>query len=521
MTYRTLKQLRISIAIVCTLMLFAVFSDIYEWLAPQQVRAFIYLQFVPSLLNFIQTAAWSAAGLFIVLLLTVLFGRLYCSTLCPLGVLQDVFTYIARKWSNKKMFFKHKKEIKWLRYSILALTAIALMGGFMLITTLLDPYSIAGRFFAYITKPIVIIGNNIVATFAAKANSYVVYKMAVNWPVASVLLSTLVMFSIIAYLSFKRGRLYCNAICPVGTLLGLLSKVSVFKIKIQSANCTKCAKCVSVCKSECIDLKTNIIDYSRCVTCFNCVAICPDNAIDYQTFKPTVAKTKSQPNSGRRQALATFVAIMAGIKLLKAKSITPQQVDGKRLWREDKKHPVSPPGSLSIERFNNTCTGCGLCVSQCPTQVLKPAYKEYGLAGFMQPHMNYSVGECNFNCTRCGEVCPTGAIKPLTTDQKHELQIGVVVFVKENCVVYTDETDCGACSEHCPTKAVDMVPYKGNLMIPAINPAICIGCGACEHPCPLPLGYKAIYVNGHAVHLKADKPTKEQAIHQLEEDFPF
>lgn len=522
MNYHTLKQLRVTLAIVCVLVVFAVFNDIYEWLSLSQVKALVYLQFVPSLLKFVQTAAWGAAGFLVVLVITVLFGRIYCSTLCPLGVLQDVFTYIARKRSRKKMFFKSKKEIKWLRYSVLGITASSMFLGFMLVASLLDPYSIAGRFFTYLAKPLVIMVNNVAAGLAAGANVYSVFKMAVNWPVVSVLTATVAMLLAVVYLSYKRGRLYCNTVCPVGTLLGLLSKVSVFKVKIDAAKCTKCAKCVSVCKSECIDLKTHAVDQSRCVTCFNCVAVCPDKAIDFKTLKPSVQKTTPQHHKGRREALATFVVLLAGIKLLKGNnSQEPIVVDGKKLWPEDKKHPVSPPGSKSIARFNHVCTGCGLCVSQCPTQVLRPAFKEYGLAGFMQPHMDYSVGECNFNCTRCSEVCPTGAILPLTKDEKQVLQIGKVVFVKENCVVYTDETDCGACSEHCPTKAVDMIPYKGNLMIPHINQDICIGCGSCEHPCPLPPGVKAIYVDGNTVHVKALKPKEEQAVQKVEEDFPF
>ncbi|MFT3740930.1 MAG: 4Fe-4S dicluster domain-containing protein [Breznakibacter sp.] len=520
MNYKTLKRLRVAVAIVCAVTTFLVFNDIYEWLSLSQIKAVVYLQFVPSLLKFIQVASWGTAGAFVVLLLTALFGRIYCSAICPLGILQDLFAYIARKRSRKKMFFKSKKEIKWLRYPILGVTMLAAFSGFMVVTSLLDPYSIAGRFFTYLTKPLVIIGNNAAAGVAAKANVYSVFKMAVNWPVASVLTATAATLLAVAYLSYKRGRLYCNTICPVGTLLGLLAKASIFKIKIDQAKCSKCAKCVSVCKSECIDLKAHAVDQSRCVTCFNCTAICPDKAIGFTSVKPSGQKPQLAHNKGRRDALATFVVLLASIRMLKGNN-RPQMVDGKKLVPENKKNPVSPPGSKTISRFNRICTGCGLCISQCPTQVLRPAYREYGLAGFMQPHMDYSVGECNFNCTRCGDVCPTGAILPHTKEEKQVLQIGKVVFVKENCVVYTDETDCGACSEHCPTKAVDMISYKGNLMIPHISQDICIGCGSCEHPCPLPPGVKAIYVDGNAVHQQARKPQEEKAVQKVEEDFPF
>jgi ferredoxin len=119
-------------------------------------------------------------------------------------------------------------------------------------------------------------------------------------------------------------------------------------------------------------------------------------------------------------------------------------------------------------------------------------------------------------------VCPTGAILPVSIEEKQLTQLGKAVFVKENCVVYTDGTDCGACSEHCPTKAVNMVPYEGNLLIPEVDQNICIGCGACEYPCPLDAPHKAIYVNGNAIHQAAEKPEEEeQTTAPVEDDFPF
>ena len=157
---------------------------------------------------------------------------------------------------------------------------------------------------------------------------------------------------------------------------------------------------------------------------------------------------------------------------------------------------------------------------KCPSHVLKPAFMEYGLAGMMQPTVSFEKGFCNFDCTVCGDVCPNGAILPISVEQKHLTQLGYVVFIKENCIVYTDETSCGACSEHCPTQAVAMVPYKDGLTIPHVNKEICVGCGGCEYVCPA-RPFRAIYIEGNPVQKEA-KPFKESEEHKMEiDDFGF
>ena len=154
------------------------------------------------------------------------------------------------------------------------------------------------------------------------------------------------------------------------------------------------------------------------------------------------------------------------------------------------------------------------------THILKPAFMEYGLAGMMQPTVSFEKGFCNFDCTVCGDVCPNGAILPISVEQKHLTHMGYVVFIEENCIVYTDGTSCGACSEHCPTQAVAMVPYKDGLTIPHVNKEICVGCGGCEYVCPA-RPFRAIYIEGNPVQKEA-KPFKESEEHKVEiDDFGF
>ena len=182
---------------------------------------------------------------------------------------------------------------------------------------------------------------------------------------------------------------------------------------------------------------------------------------------------------------------------------------------------VTPPGALGMRHYTRRCTACHLCISACPTGVLQPSINEFGVAGIMQPHMNYSTNYCNFECVICSEVCPSGAIMSLTEEAKKTTQMGQVHLILENCVVYAEQTACGACSENCPTQAVTMVPYINNLTLPEIKPEICIGCGACEYACPV-TPFKAIYVDGHEIHQVAQEPEAE-ALEQpdLEEEFPF
>ncbi|RQW08673.1 4Fe-4S dicluster domain-containing protein [candidate division KSB1 bacterium] len=525
--HKSLKWARFSFALFVLIVLTAIFADPYEWIPVQVIDSFLFFQFVPSLLSFIRFLSLLAAGgFFIIVLVTFVTGRLYCSVICPLGILQDVVNRIARWKSQKKRFFKFKKAQTALRITFLSIMAVATIAGAGWIVTWLDPHSLAGRFFTYILKPAVILANNLAAAVLTKIDVYSLHHQNSPIPSLAPVLITLVVSGGIGYFSWKRGRLFCNTICPVGTFLGVVSKYALFKVRFNRELCTRCGKCSANCKSECIDLKNFTIDHSRCVVCFNCLVSCPDDAL---SFSRTVRGAQSVVNeeidkintTSRRHFLVAALTMLTGNRLM-ALNNQKAPASTKKLIRNVKDHPVAPPGSVSIARFNEICTGCSLCVSACPTHVLQPALAEYGLAGFMQPRMDYKTSFCNFDCTRCGEVCPTSAILPLTREQKHVTQMGRVVFVKENCVVYTDETDCGACSEHCPTKAVKMVPYKNGLLIPEVNPDICIGCGACEYPCPLVTPYKAIYVNGHAVQQIAEKPQDEEKVEiKMEEDFPF
>jgi ferredoxin len=532
MQLKHLKPLRVTVSLFFLVIATLIFLDFRHEFSEGFITSFLYFQFGPSVIRMLQGIALVATGFIIILVLTALFGRVYCSTICPLGIFQDVISWFSIKLRKKKRPYKHAGPHNILRYSLLGLTVLFLFSGSILLLTLLDPYSNFGRFITYFARPGAVEANNWLASFFTGRGVYTFFPVSepsIRW---EIMVFPLLMLGLVIGLSWKNGRLYCNTVCPVGTLLGYVSRWSRYRIHIDEKSCSMCGRCNRICKSSCINFRESEIDFTRCVACYNCLSICPDDAIKYSSGhrqklpgnEPAAsAETGKHADTSKRNFLLTSMAMLFGINRFSkgADGHIPEPAQETKI-PEDRDCPVvSPPGSRSIDHFNNACTACTLCVGVCPTHVLQPSLFEYGIGGFLQPRMDFHSGFCNFDCTACGEVCPTGAILPLTRDQKHVAQIGVVKFEMENCVVYTDKTSCGACSEHCPTRACDMVPYIGELTIPEVNQDTCIGCGACEYICPT-RPYRAIYVDGNRRHEVADRPETQAVDKDVDfEEFPF
>ena len=523
MGLRHLKAIRIGVSAFFLTLIGALFLDFRNAFPPEAVHGLLYLQFVPSLLKFLNAAALGAAGFVGVAVLTVLFGRVYCSFVCPLGILQDVIGSLAGR-KRKRRRFRYTPPHNLLRYGLLALTVLVLLAGSGLLLNLLDPFSSFGRIFSDLLRPLVIAANNLAAMVLEPLGVHALYQVrwAVVAPVSAAVASATL--ALVAWLAAKHGRLYCNTVCPVGALLGLVSKIAPFRIRIEPAACDGCKRCEGVCKAGCIDTAAKAVDFSRCVGCYNCLAVCPGEGMrfDSRLKRPAAA---DPPEPARRGFILNSTIGLLGITGL-AEPAGPIVQSKPTTIPERVTCPVSPPGSGSVAHFSATCTACHLCVSACPSRVLVPTFIEFGVSGLMQPGMNFHAGHCNYECTVCLNVCPSGAIGPLDVETKKLTQLGVAKFIRENCVVYTDNTNCGACSEHCPTKAVHMVPYlntpEKRLVIPEVNPDICVGCGGCEYACPTK-PYKAIYVDGNPVHKRARKPAGKVVDKKVDykEDFPF
>jgi ferredoxin len=523
MGFKWLKRIRVVISLAFFILISFLFIDFANTFSGTWVNRILYFQFLPSVLKFINLLSVIATGFIIITLLSFLFGRVYCSFLCPLGTLQDIFHFFAQKLRKKKRR-KYYKPLNWLRFPIFIIALILLLVGNVLLLNMLDPYSVFGKITSNFLRPIYFEANNLLVFFLEKREVYTIKPVELKNTAWLSFGYAAFIFGLITWMTLKHGRLYCNSICPVGTLLGRFSELSLFKIKLDQVACTSCGICSNNCKANCIDTQNKFVDFSRCVGCLDCLYVCPGGGVKF-TFSPgTVKKNQLQPivKADRRDFVKKSVFIPVGLTAL-SKNLIAQEANKNKegMIPVVRENPVTPPGSVNQEHFVNYCTACTLCVSACPTQVLQPSFLEYGLAGMMQPRMDYKTSFCNFECIVCSEVCPTGAIKPIELETKKLTQLGKAKFIKENCVVYTDETACGACSEHCPTKAVDMVPYedKAGLTIPEVTEEICIGCGACEYACPT--DPKSIYVEGNVEHVLAEKPPEEEIEKQELEEFPF
>lgn len=476
-----LRRIRILLATLFFLSVTALFVDtmgtVQEWLGWTAK-----IQFLPALL---------AINIFVVVALvalTLLVGRVYCSVVCPLGVMQDIISWISGRRKKKKSRFSYSVEKKWLRYGILVAFFVAFIAGLGPVVALLAPYSSYGRMVSSVVSP----------------------------SLSPVAIVAAVSFIIVAILAWMGGRTYCNTICPVGTILGFFARFALFRPMIDTSKCNSCKRCAKKCKASCIDAKNHRIDYSRCVACMDCMNNCKHGALtlSYAYGKKSSAcnnssscnnssdKCSNEKTDGSRRSFLTLTATLAATSLIKAQE---KKVDGGLAAIEDKQEPnratpILPPGAKGARHLAHHCTACQLCVSECPNDVLRPSTN---LETLMQPEMSYENGYCRPECTRCSEVCPAGAIRPITVAEKSSIRIGHAVWIKKNCLPVTDGVSCGNCARHCPSGAIMMVHMDAEddeaPKIPVIDTERCIGCGACENLCPA-RPFSAIYVEGHERH---------------------
>jgi len=553
-----LKKIRVILATLCLVAVTLLFLDfsgtLHHWLG-----WLAKIQFLPAVL------ALNLVVIIALLLVTILFGRIYCSVICPLGVFQDGVANLSRK--GKKGKYSYSKEMKWLRYGVWVVFVVALIAGVNALVALLAPYSAWGRIVQNLLAPVWQWGNNLFASIAEKHESYSFYTKEVwlkSLPTFLVAIATLVAIVILAW---KNGRTYCNTICPVGTTLSFFSRFAMFRPVIDASKCKSCHLCEHKCKAACIDIDGGKkIDYSRCVDCFNCIDNCKFGALKYrfawgQPRQVASAGTLDHPTASLRSAppiasqseapvpplnvprvavvepakvpadfnapadrtrraflvgsaLALGGSALSGVKALaqtEPAEDEPVKIEGEGGFADiipkiapKRTVAITPFGSESVEAFYIHCTACQLCVAVCPNDVLRPSKD---LKHLMQPQMSFERGYCRPECVKCSEVCPAGAILKITPEEKTQWKVGTASIAPWLCLVDNGTVEeCGNCARHCPVGAIQMVKKVREdgktVMIPSVEEEKCIGCGACENLCPArPIS--AITVNGYQIHHKA------------------
>ena len=631
-----MKGLKIFRVIAATAIFIAALLSFLNFSMGWETNHILHIQFVPALLSLAAGTLGVALPLIILLLLTLIFGRVYCSFLCPTGILQDIIGRLARPFTRRTRTNPHslgagahntsagshstganagsststdsststgshsasagshssgansgsstsagssnsagyRKPHSILRYIILIATGLLFALGLAWPLTLLDPYSLFGKIASQFFGSIEIFLNNALANIFPNSIPYLKYTSiaTVSFIYGTIALITLILFSA------AHGRLYCNTICPVGTLLGLIGSKSLFQIRIDSNACKHCNACAKNCKSNCIDIKGQKVDTERCVVCFNCLQHCKFGALHYSLRRPaastsvgSAASTSSstsassstastsatsataagstastsatsasstgtsaastQPSGKIDKGLRTTLAGLAGLgtaiianKGTGSRFIPIKEYREKHLpenLRASQELGIMPPGAGRLEHFKQNCTGCYACVAACPGDVIKPATFEYGPDGILLPTLKYNGHFCGYECNACSNACPSGALSPLTLKEKKRTAIGKAIYMAGKCIVFQAGTDCGACDEHCPTKAITMVPVPGKsfLYYPKLNRDLCIGCGGCEYICPQKP--KAIKVVALADQSLAQEPTDDIQQEVEVNDFGF
>lgn len=511
---KSLKYIRISLAILSVLAITALFVGAYSPIA-DQLDFMARIQLVPAFLslNFI--------AIIILLVLTLFFGRVYCSVICPLGIFQDIILRLRKILSGKKKrakgLFHKEKNHSTVRLVISGCFLVVVLLGFLNVMALslgaiIEPYSAFGRMVTAFVNPIYDAVHNNMAEASALEGEYLYAPISRATPVVLFVIAA-VTFLVIAAFAFRTGRGYCNTVCPVGTLLGYISKISIFKVRFDNTKCVGCGSCERHCKASCIDTQNRSVDYTRCVDCMDCVNVCTKGAMKYtpisqcrSTLGNTVADNatpksekpgasdKHEGKDGRRVFLATLGTLTGSLLVKSAGTAIEKTTDGgltplKKRPAAKRNVRIVPPGAISQAHINAHCVGCQLCIQACPEGILSMSTE---FSTLMQPVLNYEDAYCRPLCTRCSNVCPAGVFKPLDKALKSSWKIGTAVVNYNECLSFNHIDSCGNCERHCPAGAITMVEDE----TPVVNENICIGCGACEVHCPV----------GTVASMSADQP---------------
>lgn len=410
---KALKYLRFVIALIVLSAVVLLFSG-----KDYPVRI-LDVQFTAALQRAVLDGTVFAACLFAgIVVLTLLFGRIYCSTLCPLGLAQELFGMLFRR----KIPVRKSNPFK---YVLAALVFGVLIGGSAAAARYIDPYTLFG---------------------SAASGAY----LGIG---AAAVLALFVAFG---------KRFFCVHICPVGAVLGVIAKHSVFQVGIDNRKCVSCGLCAAKCPTGSIDFKNKKVDNETCIKCFDCMGACRRGGIRFGR----ISAYPLAMNESRRKMLIGGVGLAAfAVLAFKSGAVVSQKIAAKV------KNVIVPAGARDAQRFANRCLNCNLCVQNCPMKILKKADSDYPAV-----HIDLTKSFCAFDCHKCGDVCPSGAIRRLSLSDKQRTQIGLASVDESKCV------KCGLCVMKCPKHAVKKERFED---FPRFDSDLCIGCGACKTACPV------------------------------------
>jgi len=433
-----------------------------------------------------------------IMVLTVFLGRIFCGFICPFGTLHHLASAIRPALKGRRLIEANtKKPSQRFKYFILIAFILSAMLG-LNYAGILDPISLLFRSLSMAILPGVGIGLKHISNSLANAShevfnslgymmedffspvlGYEVLSFKTGWIIGFI-------FLILLFLNRIRPRFWCRTLCPLGALLGILSRLSILKLEKDPNACTNCNLCMKNCQGAASPKPDLQWESSECITCFNCFDACPEDAIKF-SFKWPLKQNRG-PDMGRRAVLG---GLTAGIALPLFGGLDGQG------YRVSDPRLIRPPGSLEEKTFLELCQRCGLCMKVCPTNAINPTLTEAGMAGFWTPHLIMTHGHCEYTCTLCGSVCPTGAIEKLTGKEKigRPVRIGSAYIDRGRCLPWSGNTPCIMCEEVCPVSPKSIYLKKsiitgadGNpfeVQLPHVNLKQCIGCGMCENKCPV------------------------------------
>jgi ferredoxin len=488
MKQKHLKSIRIAAAVI----MFILFVGV--GIGVRQLNAVLVTQFWPGLVSL--TSVFFVDTLIAVVLIavvTLLFGRIYCSVLCPLGILQDGIAWLThwKKWNRYRFL-----DTRPVKYGVFLFVLILGAAGVMLPFIALLPSS---NFFTIVSNVFLRVIGSVdpetarefgSAEHAARETGALFAQFSVNPPAAAFAFS-LGVFLIVAALAAWRGRLYCNTLCPVGALLSLIGRKPLYRISLSQSMCVSCGMCEAACKGGAIDSKAKSVLAENCVMCFNCIPACKRGGVTIEK-RPEMAAF----NLSRRHFIGAAGGAVAGagayLLVRKLENAMPRP----------SVEPAMPPGAGNAKRFHTKCVGCGICIRECEGHVLVPSVTQYGLEGFMQPVLDYSRGSCVYSCNHCSNICPPNALLPLGLEEKQLTRIGMASVNAGSCV------GCGICASNCPAHAIEMVSGTDGRKA-VVSADHCIGCGVCRNVCPLPDG-PAITVSGVSEQIRVSRAPEAQ-----------